>query len=69
MPRIGDYCSIGPSVVIGYGDHPLQVWFQHIRLYLNDLLFDVNETASILISHFNKVKIYEWHLDLRANVY
>lgn len=65
---IGDYCSIGPNVVIGYGDHPTNMISTSPHIYLNDLLFDVNETASILISHFNKVKIMNdvW---IGANVY
>lgn len=65
---IGDYCSIGPNVVIGYGDHPTNMISTSPNIYLNSLLFDENETASILISHFNKVKIMNdvW---IGANVY
>lgn len=65
---IGDYCSIGPNVVIGYGDHPINMISTSPHIYLNSLLFDENETASILISHFNKVKIKNdvW---IGANVY
>ncbi|MBC5863655.1 CatB-related O-acetyltransferase [Flavobacterium turcicum] len=65
---IGDYCSIGPNVVIGYGDHPTNMISTSPHIYLNSLLFDENETASILISHFNKVKIMNdvW---IGANVY
>ena len=54
---IGDYCSIGPNVIIGYGDHPTNMISTSPHIYLNNLLYNANETDSILISHFNKVKI------------
>lgn len=66
--NIGNYCSIGPNVVIGFGDHPINMISTSPHIYLNNLLYDVNETNEFLIPHFKKVKI-ENDVWIGANVY
>lgn len=65
---IGNFCSIGPNVVIGFGDHPINMISTSPHIYLNDLLYTSRETSTILIPHFRKVKIGNdvW---IGANVY
>ncbi len=66
--EIGDYCSIGPNVVSGYGDHPLNMISTSPNIYLNDLLFEPNEKEEILTNHFKKV-IIKNDVWIGANVY
>lgn len=66
--EIGDFCSIGPNVVIGYGDHPTNMISTSPYIYLNNLLFDISEKEEFLIPHFKKVKI-ENDVWIGANVY
>lgn len=65
---VGNYCSIGPNVVIGFGDHPINMISTSPHIYLNNLIYNVNETKEFLIPHFKKVIIGNdvW---IGANVY
>ncbi len=65
---IGNFCSIGPNVVIGYGDHPITMISTSPNIYLNNLLYDSSEREEFLIPHFEKVKI-ENDVWIGANVY
>jgi acetyltransferase-like isoleucine patch superfamily enzyme len=65
---IGNYCSIGPNVVIGFGDHPINMISTSPHIYLNNLLYNASETKEFLIPHFKKVKI-ENDVWIGANVY
>lgn len=65
---IGNYCSIGPNVVIGFGDHPINMISTSPHIYLNNLFYDKSETEEFLIPHFKKVKI-ENDVWIGANVY
>ena len=65
---IGNYCSIGPNVVVGFGDHPLDLISTSPHVYLNEAIFNKIETDKILLNHFEKVKI-ENDVWIGANVY
>jgi acetyltransferase-like isoleucine patch superfamily enzyme len=66
--KIGKYCSIGPNVVIGYGDHPLDKISTSPNIYLNESLFTDTEIENFLEPHFKQVNIKNdvW---IGANVY
>ena len=66
--EIGNYCSIGPNVVIGYGDHPINMMSTSPHIYLNNRLFNSEEINDFLLPHFNKVKI-ENDVWIGANVF
>lgn len=65
---IGNFCSIGPNVVMGYGDHPLDMISTSPHIYLNDKLFESKKREGILEDHFKKIVIKNdvW---IGANVY
>ncbi|WP_347052916.1 CatB-related O-acetyltransferase [Flavobacterium olei] len=65
---IGSYCSIGPNVVIGYGDHPIDLISTSPHIYLNKELYTEEEIKSFLVPHFKKV-IIEHDVWIGANVY
>lgn len=65
---IGRYCSIGPNVVIGYGDHPIDMISSSPHIYLNNEIYDKDEIDSFLVPHFKKVKI-ENDVWIGSNVY
>lgn len=66
--EIGNYCSIGPNVVIGYGDHPINIISTSPHIYLNDRIFNSEEINGFLDPHFKKVKI-ENDVWIGANVF
>ena len=66
--EIGNYCSVGPNVVIGYGDHPTQMISTSPYIYLNNSLFNSEEINGFLDPHFKKVKI-ENDVWIGANVF
>lgn len=55
--NIGNYCSIGPHVIIGFGDHPTNLLSTSPSIYLNDAIFPQQEIDNILESHFKSVEI------------
>lgn len=65
---IGNYCSIGPNVVIGFGDHPYKLISTSPFLYLNSSIVGENAIEEILPEHFKQVTIGNdvW---IGANVY
>lgn len=65
---IGNYCSIGPNVVIGYGDHPYLELSTSPFIYLNENIFTKHEIQDKLVPHFKRVNIKNdvW---IGANVY
>lgn len=65
---IGNYCSIGPNVVIGFGDHPYKLISTSPFVYLNSSIVGENTIDEILPEHFKKVTIRNdvW---IGANVY
>jgi acetyltransferase-like isoleucine patch superfamily enzyme len=65
---IGKYCSIGPNVVTGYGDHPITNISTSPYVYLNQVIYNQVEINNILISHFKRVKI-ENDVWIGANVF
>jgi acetyltransferase-like isoleucine patch superfamily enzyme len=65
---IGRYCSIGPNVVVGYGDHPIDMISTSPHVYLNDLIYEKHEIDTFLVPHFKKVQI-ENDVWVGANVY
>ncbi len=66
--KIGNYCSIGPNVVIGYGDHPLTLITTSPFIYLNNKILSQKEIELILKDHFNQV-IIKNDVWIGANVY
>jgi len=66
--EIGKYCSIGPNVVIGYGDHPIHMISTSPHIYLNNDLRDSDQIEATLKNHFKKV-IIENDVWIGANVY
>jgi acetyltransferase-like isoleucine patch superfamily enzyme len=65
---IGNFCSIGPNVVMGYGEHPTNMMSTSPHIYLNNLLYDISEKEEFLVPHFKRVKI-ENDVWIGANVY
>lgn len=65
---IGSYCSIGPNVVIGYGDHPINSLSTSPSIYLNENIYNKKEIDEVLLPHFKRVFIGNdvW---IGANVY
>jgi acetyltransferase-like isoleucine patch superfamily enzyme len=55
--EIGKYCSIGPNVVIGYGDHPTNLLSTSPFIYLNDTLNSKEKIIQRVVPHFKKVII------------
>lgn len=66
--KIGKYCSIGPNVVIGYGDHPLHLITTSPFIYQNNRILSQEEIEFILNDHFNQV-IIKNDVWIGANVY
>lgn len=65
---IGNYCSIGPNVVIGYGDHLIDQISTSPHIYINEEIWEQKHVENVLIQHFKKVKVGHdvW---IGANVY
>lgn len=66
--EIGKYCSIGPNVVIGFGDHPKQYVSTNPNIYLNENLVDKKVINNIL-KNSNKDVIIKNDVWIGANVY
>jgi acetyltransferase-like isoleucine patch superfamily enzyme len=66
--RVGKYCSIGPSVVIGFGDHPTQYMSTSPMFYHQGLIFDRTYADNEYFDHHKIVNIGNdvW---IGANVY
>ena len=54
---IGNYCSIGPNVVIGYGDHPTNFLTTSPRIYYNHKIFDRDQVDALTKNSFKRVYI------------
>jgi acetyltransferase-like isoleucine patch superfamily enzyme len=66
--EIGNYCSIGPNVVIGFGDHPINMISTSPYIYLNEIIYERNVIEKRLGPHFKKV-IIKNDVWIGANVY
>ena len=65
---IGKFCSIGPNVIIGYGEHPLKFLRTSPLFYYGVQKFDIKLTDTDHFNHHERVKIGNdvW---IGANVY
>jgi len=50
---IGNYCSIGPNVVIGFGDHPTHIFTTSPNIYYNENIY-APDTVSAAKAQYNK---------------
>ncbi len=64
--NIGNYCSIGPNVVIGYGDHPTHLLSTSPKYYCT--VFSKDEVNSIM-EVSNKMVTIENDVWIGANTY
>lgn len=66
--EIGKFCSIGPNVIIGYGDHPIKFLSTSPFFYYGKKKFDVQIAFKDFYEHHKKVVIKNdvW---IGANVY
>lgn len=65
---IGKFCSIGPQVVIGFGDHPTNFLSTSPLFYYSQPIFDTTLTDEDKFEHHRKVKV-ENDVWIGANVY
>jgi acetyltransferase-like isoleucine patch superfamily enzyme len=54
---VGNYCSIGPNVVIGVGDHPYNYLTTSPNVYFDNRFFSIEEQEGLLERNFKKVVI------------
>lgn len=54
--KIGKFCSIGPNVVIGYGDHPIHLLSTSPVFYTKKTGFDLGPNKDLFFGH-SKVEI------------
>lgn len=54
---IGKFCSIGPNVVIGYGDHPVKYLSTSPLFYYGTKMFDIQIAKKDYFDHHRKVVI------------
>lgn len=66
--RIGKFCSIGPSVIIGFGDHPTDFISTSPLFYYSQYIFDITLTEEDKFDHHAQV-IIENDVWIGANVY
>jgi acetyltransferase-like isoleucine patch superfamily enzyme len=48
---IGKFCSIGPNVVVGYGDHPTKFLSTSPAFYSKHSFFDIGTTKDLFFGH------------------
>jgi acetyltransferase-like isoleucine patch superfamily enzyme len=65
---IGKFCSIGPHVIIGYGDHPTKFLSTSPLFYYGTKKFDVKIATKDYFTHHQKV-IIKNDVWIGANVY
>lgn len=53
--RIGKFCSIGPSVIIGYGDHPTNFLSTSPKIYFKEI-FENGKNADY--------KVFDWNSEV-----
>lgn len=65
---VGRYCSIGPNVIIGFGDHMINSLSTHPMIYMNEKQFSKTENENRFNQSFKIVEIGNdvW---IGANVY
>ena len=65
---IGKYCSIGPNVTIGYGDHPTNFLSTSPKLFFREIFPELKENPMMYYDSFKRVKI-ENDVWIGANCY
>ncbi|WP_286965763.1 CatB-related O-acetyltransferase [Flavobacterium sp. UBA4854] len=65
---IGKFCSIGPHVIIGYGDHPTEFLSTSPLFYYGTKKFDIKIATKDYFDHHQKV-IIKNDVWIGANVY
>ncbi|SNR76212.1 Acetyltransferase (isoleucine patch superfamily) [Lutibacter agarilyticus] len=66
--KIGKYCSIGPNVICGYGEHPINFLSTSPLFYYGKKKFDIKITSIDYFEHHKKV-IIKNDVWIGANVY